>query len=281
MKHKIIRINSISEVDTAKTTVYDLNNRYIDQSGNMYGLKYNRMNRKVEIIKLVRASLKDSSLYHQKMMMEKIQKTKKHAQDSEYPDDTPEFAAESFNTEQFVEEGFSLLMTHRERLKGIVMNLTNSNIFPKESKAENIELENIFRNIEIEAMQTLDKLENYRKELTNYPRSVSYYHAKLNHTGRSIIEMLSGDKVKTMKFIYFHEMQSGMVHIYRNLYKIIKDLIRVVSKKNIDDIPYLAQSEKQSFLDAEISIYNTNDEIEKMLDDLEMLGNKINNPDEL
>jgi len=54
MKQRIIKINDISEIDTSKISVYDLNNRYIDKNGSMFSLKYNRGERKVEIIKIVR-----------------------------------------------------------------------------------------------------------------------------------------------------------------------------------------------------------------------------------
>jgi hypothetical protein len=46
MKKKIIRINDISEIDTSKISVYDLNNRYVDPKGNLFGLKYDRFKSK-------------------------------------------------------------------------------------------------------------------------------------------------------------------------------------------------------------------------------------------
>jgi hypothetical protein len=48
MKKRIIRVTDIAEVDTSKISVYDLNNRYVDPLGNMFGLKYNRELRRVE-----------------------------------------------------------------------------------------------------------------------------------------------------------------------------------------------------------------------------------------
>jgi hypothetical protein len=49
MKTKFIKIKNMGEIDPSKITIYDLNNRYIDAVGNMYGLKYNREQKKVEI----------------------------------------------------------------------------------------------------------------------------------------------------------------------------------------------------------------------------------------
>ena len=69
MKKRIIRIADVSEIDTSKISVYDLNNRYIDSIGNMFGLKYNRGTRKVEIIKLERIHSSEMLQYQRKIMV--------------------------------------------------------------------------------------------------------------------------------------------------------------------------------------------------------------------
>ena len=65
MKKRIIRINDVTQIDTSKVSVYDLNNRYIDPLGNIYGLKYNKDGRKVEIIKLERFHSGESRIFQQ------------------------------------------------------------------------------------------------------------------------------------------------------------------------------------------------------------------------
>jgi tRNA A37 threonylcarbamoyladenosine dehydratase len=69
MKKRIIRISDISEVDTSKISVYDLNNRYVDPLGTMFGLKYNRDQRRIEIIKLERIHSSEMLQYQRKIMM--------------------------------------------------------------------------------------------------------------------------------------------------------------------------------------------------------------------
>ena len=50
---RIIRVASVEDIDLTKVSVYDLNNRYVDSQGNMYGLKYNRSDKKIEVIKML------------------------------------------------------------------------------------------------------------------------------------------------------------------------------------------------------------------------------------
>jgi len=71
MKNVIIRINDISDIDTSKVSVYDLNNRYLDSHGTMYGLKYNKSLRKIEVIKIVRTHEKNAASYQQQIMQKK------------------------------------------------------------------------------------------------------------------------------------------------------------------------------------------------------------------
>lgn len=56
MKTDFIYIDSIDSIDTSKVSVYDLNKRFIDSNGYMYGLRYNRATRKVEPIRLLRTT---------------------------------------------------------------------------------------------------------------------------------------------------------------------------------------------------------------------------------
>lgn len=71
MKNVIIRINDISDIDTAKISVYDLNNRYVDMHGNMYGLKYNKALKRMEVIKIVRTHEKNAGTFQQKIIIKK------------------------------------------------------------------------------------------------------------------------------------------------------------------------------------------------------------------
>jgi len=283
MKNKIIRIESIDDIDTSKISVYDLNNRYIDSKGNMYGLKYNRMLKKIDIIKIIRTHADDASVFHQKIIQKKIIETRSegdlNGSESEFDDNEFEEEEEYFEPNSFIMHSLDLMISHRERLKGIMMNIKKSNLYPKENKADSIELENIFRNIDIDGIQQFEKVENYQKELANYPRSITYYQAKIDTSGRNMIEMLAGDNEKIMKFIYQYEMYNAILSLYRNMKKIFNTLVEFLRHSDDENIKNLPQNEKQSYNDAMVSIDNTQNEIDDLLDSIIPLEEHLKNPD--
>jgi len=69
MKTKFIRIDDVSEIDTSKIGIFDLANRYIDKYGNMYGLRYNRDVKKIEVVKIMRTQKKHATYFSQKIQM--------------------------------------------------------------------------------------------------------------------------------------------------------------------------------------------------------------------
>ncbi|HOO72925.1 MAG TPA: hypothetical protein PK926_14305 [Spirochaetota bacterium] len=268
MKNKIIRIDDISDIDTSRISVYDLNNRYIDRRGNMYTLRYNKVQKKVEIIKIMRTHINDASYFQRKVIQNKIDRSRNEniePEEKEAHDDYDD-NEDTFEPNSFINLAIELMMTHRERLKGIMMNIKNSNVVQWENKAASTELDEIFRNIDIDGIQSFEKAENYQKELINYPRSITYYQAKIDKKGRDIIEALAGHNERIMKFIYVYEMLQTIKALYRNLKKLINTLKTYIDGIEPEDIKNLNQGEKQFFNDALVSINNTIDEIDDLLD---------------
>jgi hypothetical protein len=280
MKPNVIRINDINDIDTTRISVYDLNNRYIDRLGNMYGVKYNPSSRKVEIIRIIRAVEKEVATMKQKIIKKKL---------SEIPPDDfrqevaagqgQDTAFRNFEPELFIGDCMKIIATHRSRIKGIIMNIKNSNIYPKENKQESIELENIFRTLEIDGEHAFDVVDNYQKELAGYPRSISYYQAKIDNQGNEILEAIGDDKGRVMKFIYQYEMYNSIHDLYHNLLNSIMQLKDRVSEKNPDDIKHIAHSDKQAFLDAKTSLFNTIDEIHDLMDKMRIMEQFVTDPD--
>lgn len=278
MKKRIIRINDVTQIDTSKVSVYDLNNRYIDPLGNIYGLKYNKDGRKVEIIKLERFHSGESRIFQQ---IANRHKEDKAAAENDYDveikkyHDEPKEAAERgsllIQPEIFIEDVISNAETHKERITGIIKNIYDSDIFPKENKHEATEFDDIVRNLEIDGIQQLEKLETYYRELTNYPRSITYYQAKIDNTGKNIFEKLSGNKEQTMRFVFLYEMSTTIKRIYNNLEKHILHMDRFTASKNVDDRQNMTKHQKQSFIDARTSIGNTIQDIEYIIEQNEML----------
>jgi hypothetical protein len=275
MKNIIIRINDISDIDTSKISVYDLNNRYVDSRGNMYGLKYNKALRKMEIIKIVRTHEKNAGSYEHQIIMKKrgMGETLLYGNNMQAnrASDQVESPESFFNPDAFIETAMELAHTHKDRVKGIIMNIRNSNIIPKENKMESNQLEDIFRNLDIDAIQGVENLVNYQKELVNYPRSITFYQAKSDDRGRHIIETLASSNKKVNRFIYLSEMLENIRILYKNMDKIIKNLKSFLDASNTEDVKWITPYEKQSFKDGMVSISTTIQEISNLLDDLKQL----------
>jgi hypothetical protein len=274
MKNIIIKINDISDIDTSKISVYDLNNRYVDNYGNMYVLKYNKAIHKTEIIKIVRAHEKNAGDFQKQILMKK-----RSLGEAVYGGGSPDYASIGlgeaadgfFNPDDFIEKTMALANTHKDRVKGIIMNIRNSNIIPKENKSENSQLEELFRNLDIDAVQGVEYLANYQKELMSYPRSITFYQAKSDDRGRQIIEALSGGNKKVNRFIYLSEMLENFRFLYKKMDTIIKNLKAFLEAINTDNIRWITPYEKQSFKDALTSINTTIREISLQQDDLQQL----------
>jgi hypothetical protein len=271
MKKTIIKINDISQINTSKVSVYDLNNRYVDPLGNIYGLKYNKNEKKVEIIKLERFHSSESHFFQKKITHHRDNKSLLGT-DSELEKVNEEPLSEEENEElffepqTFIEEVVNNALTHKERINGIIKNIYDSDIFPKEKKQDSTAFDDIVRHLEIDGIQQLEKLEIYNRELISYPRSITYYQAKIDNTGKNLIEKLSGNKQNTMRFIYMYEMATTIKRIYTNLSKHIHHLDEFISDKNIEERQHITKHQKQSFSDAATSIKNTIQDIDNILE---------------
>lgn len=268
MKKRIIRISDISEVDTSKISVYDLNNRYVDPLGNMFGLKYNRDQRRIEIIKLERIHSSEMLQYQRKiMMLRDIEQNQPVAGDlKNVTSEEAESEEFFFEPDVFVESVMNGSEIHRERLAAILMNIDISDVFARENKMEATALDDLSRHIEIDCIQQLEKLESYYRELINYPRTITYYQAKIDNEGKNIIDSMSGiKKEKIMKFIFYYEMSATIKRVYNHIKKHISAIHDLVINKNPEDVQGISKNQKQAFIDAKTSIVNTISEVDETL----------------
>jgi hypothetical protein len=164
-----------------------------------------------------------------------------------------------------------LTRTHRERIKGIIMNIRNSNVISKDNKMESNQLEDIFRNLEIDGIQGFENIMSYQKELINYPRSLTYYQAKMDDRAREIIDILANSNRKVIRFIYLAEMLDNIRILYKNVERMIRSLKTFLDEKNPDDVKWTTVHEKQSFRDGLVSINTTITEMDDLKEDLKQL----------
>lgn len=270
-KTQFIRINDVSEINTSKTTVKDLSNRYIDTYGNMYGLRYNRVMRKIDVVKIIRTPVKAAGHFQQQIQVQKKngksdvhepvfdvieesaweEANARNAQ-SEGESGPGEVISLAFDPVRHINQMIESMTTHKSRLQGIIVNVTNSKLVYESDKMAVGQLNDIFKNLEVDGSMRIDKILAYYKELKSYPRSITYYVSKLDNRGARIVEGLNSDDEK-FEFILFHEMFHSIRNLYRTLQKILKDLDYFIDSQT----PEAGAIQKQNLTDARTSINNT------------------------
>ena len=268
MKKKIIiKIKDISQIDTSKVSVYDFNNRYIDPSGNIYGFKHDKINRKIEIVKLQRYGARESLIYQQVANRNRFMDTSSDQLKQENSEASGNTAGNEaiYDPKKFIEKVIGYIETHKTRIMAIIKNIDNSGILIRENKHELNEFNDIVRRLEIDGVQQLEKLETYYRELTNYPRTATYYQAKMDTASKRLFEQVAANQEQAMRFIYFYEMSITIKRIYSNLRNYTAQLNELTADKNFDDKPNVTKYHKQSFLDARTSLENTLSDIDDIL----------------
>ncbi len=285
MKTSFIKINNISEINTSKITVQDLNNRYIDKDGKMYGLKYNRKNRKVSITRIIRTPAKSAEYFNQilktqrreEILNQRASQEKITSADNSSLDQNKENPENEmhFDFHMFINKTIELMQSHKDRISGIMMNIKNSRMISDRDKINATQLNDLFRNLEIDGIVRIDKaLTNY-KEIKNYPRSLNYYIAKLDSKNRRILDELDSDARK-MSFVYAAEMYYSIKTLYRTLFKILNDLNYFLTRISSGGSKDVTNAERQYFTDAKISVDNTIDETSKILTNIQKVEEFLN-----
>ncbi len=269
-KTRIIRVQRVEDIDLSKVSVYDLSNRYVDAGGNMYGLRYDRAGKKIEIIKLIRTPAKSAGFFAKKVFEYKRGQPPS-GENGLPPEPSPESMAEElaeasggdpgesgigFDPDIFINGTLEQMKSHRDRLNGIMMNIKNSNVVKDGSREESTYLSDIFRSLDMDGIQRIDKILNDHKEFSNYPRSLVYYTSKLDTRSKNIVDSLDGDSSK-MRFIFLVEMYFSIRNFYRTLRKVLQEFGEFLQRKNLDEIRNLSHAETKSFEDGKISVENT------------------------
>ncbi|MBM9500031.1 hypothetical protein JWG44_07180 [Leptospira sp. 201903071] len=181
-----------------------------------------------------------------------------------------EFGSSSPGETNIVEKRISDLTKIKERIHSVLNNLQNSKIFeitgdPSENK--NI-IGNLNREFDIEFFQKLDKILNYHKELTTYPRSVNYYTAKYESSRKQLLQSKTLDSEK-LKLVTLWEMQEMMLGLIQKLKKMVLNTLNVLNTKNDNHIKQLAYNQQQMFRDSRTALLYCSEDISSLLISLE------------
>ena len=286
MQTQFVYIDDISKIDSSKATVYDLNKRYIDSEGNMYGLKYNRESKKIEVIRLLRTSMQHAQMVAKRMKEKMKSDLPKLSSDEEIISnsvnhDTAEIFEETEEAyssdtkivpDMFVADRFNDLPSFKEKLKGLLRNIANSNINSREHREISTPLDEVIRNIEIDGLGKIEKITSSYRELTEYPRSINYYIGRLDNRAREILNNIHADS-KKIKFILWMEMLHSLKEFYQSVGKMLISLERNLEKTAEERLSKIGALERQSYNDARTTISNTKSDIEEMsrkLNDFEL-----------
>jgi hypothetical protein len=169
--------------------------------------------------------------------------------------------------ELFKAHMFSIINTFKERLGGIIKNVYNSKIFPRDQREVAIKLDDLLRDLDIDGTQRIDKLINSYREMTEYPRSLNYYIGRLDSRARVTIAEIFGDDQK-LKFILFFEMHTNLKDLFFILNKRLDALMMFIDEHKKLSIARINAQEKQSLSDAVTTIENT-------LIDIRMNANRL------
>ncbi|MCX8123742.1 MAG: hypothetical protein N3F66_06215 [Spirochaetes bacterium] len=267
MKTRFIRIDDVSQIDTSKISTLDLANRYIDKYGNMYGLRYNKAQRKIEIVKIMRTPRKHASYFSQKLQR-KAEKVENHNHD-DYLGEVLEF-----DPEMCINHIVEIVKTHKDRLNGIIMSIANSNIISDTDKMSWNTMNDYFRNLDMDGIQALEKINELYTEFNNYPRSIIYYQSKLDTKHRKILDEIPSETAK-LRYVKYYELWYQVRNAYKTIIKILSDIRFLLEQQHIEEKRNMTPFQKQTYSDALISIDNTIAEANKILSDCALLEDMI------
>ncbi len=267
MKTRFIRIEDVSQIDTSKISTFDLANRYIDKYGNMYGLRYNRSERKIEIVKIMRTPRKHALYISQKMQR------KQEKAETLHNDDYIGEALE-FDPEMCINHIIEIIKTHKDRLNGIIMSIANANIISDTDKMSWNTMNDYFRNLDMDGIQALEKINELYTEFNNYPRSIIYYQSKLDTKHRKILDEIPSESAK-LRYVKYYEIWYQVKAAYKTIIKILSDIRFSLEQQHVEEKRNMTPFQKQTYSDAIISIDNTIAEANKILSDCALLEDLI------
>ncbi|TGN04773.1 LIC_10450 family protein [Leptospira bandrabouensis] len=171
---------------------------------------------------------------------------------------------------QQIEDFIKLLTTYRERVTAIIRNLQSSRIFeltgdPSENK--NI-VGNFAREMEAQVFEAIDKMVDLHKEMTSYPRPITYYISKAPAEKREEMKFIESDKEKLNR-LHLFEMQRLSDIIVKDFKKLSLQLLNILNLKNDIQVKQLQYANQLMYVDAKnASLYFAQD-LDKTILDIE------------
>lgn len=157
----------------------------------------------------------------------------------------------------------------RARVNAVLVNIKSSRIFEitgDPSENQNI-IGNLTREFDVEVFQHIDAATNYLKELTFYPRAISYYTAKFERSRRK--ELANTDDKQKLHLVIRWEMQEAFTKILENLKALIVSLLEVLNMKSESQIKQLQYMNQMLFRNAKDASVFISHDVDKLIKELE------------
>ncbi len=157
----------------------------------------------------------------------------------------------------------------KKRIQAVLINIKSSRIFEitgDPSENQNI-IGNLTREFDVEVFQHLDAASNYLKELTSYPRPVSYYTAKFERTKREELE--KADDKQKLHLVIRWEMQEAYTRILASLKALSLSLLKVMNLKNENHLRQLQYMNQLMFKDAKNATLYCLQDIDQLIQEVE------------
>ncbi|MGJ4786991.1 hypothetical protein EHQ52_09905 [Leptospira koniambonensis] len=167
---------------------------------------------------------------------------------------------------KYIEDSVQQFQKIKDRIESVLNNIRNSKIFeatgdPSENK--NI-VGNLAREFDIEFFQKLDKILNYHKELTSYPRSITYYIAKYESHRKQALQSKTSD-IEKLKLVIRWEMQELLLDLTRKVKKMVLNALNVLNTKNENHLKQVAYNQQQMYKDARSALLYCSEDIGGLL----------------
>jgi hypothetical protein len=158
----------------------------------------------------------------------------------------------------------------KQRISSVLINIKSSRIFEvtgDPSENQNI-IGNLTREFDVEVFQGLDEISNYLKELTSYPRAISYYTAKFEKSKKPELSKAESEKEK-LHLIVRWEMQESFTKILQKTKALTLSLLNVLNLKNENHIKQLQYQNQLMFTDAKNATIFCSQDIDKLIQEIE------------
>ncbi|MCB1199642.1 MAG: hypothetical protein KDK41_03265 [Leptospiraceae bacterium] len=216
MARNYVRIESVTDIDTSRIGVGNIDVRYIDTQGRRYATRFNKRSRKVEIVRIAlgheeATEAKQKKITGQEEVIDLPHISKKHPAPWKIPEWLVELDIEPMDigdltmymgTLEREAEKFS------ERFRGIISNLKNSGAFDDHESDHDFILD-LTTHYDHDIQEHLSKAQNLIIEYQRFPKNISHYVGTLDRNQKVYVEKLNS----SAQMLYIQALTVGEVMI--------------------------------------------------------------------